>query len=178
MTHWEIESKREIYANPVLHLWLEKIRTPEGRTTDWTVVEVGDGVAIAPVHADGSVTMIHQFRHAVGEFVWEFPAGRVENEEDLAVAAGRELHEEVGLEAGCLEHIGHVFPLDGICRHRIQLFRASDLTAVSMAHEPFETIQVRRFDIATLGRMLKAGELRDGISLAMITRLGLLENSS
>jgi len=42
-----------------------------------------------PVHDDGSIVLIRQYRHPAGELLWELPAGRLEPGEDPAAAAHR-----------------------------------------------------------------------------------------
>ncbi len=177
MSEWETLRSRSVHKNLVLELLDEEIRTPTGAESPWCVVTINDGVAVAPIHADGSVTLIRQYRHAVGSWMWEFPAGRVEEGEDAQSGGRRELAEEVGLIAGSMVNHGVVFPLAGICRHRIHLFSASDLTATKTAHETFECLTIERLCRRDLKKLVESGELTDGIALSMIARLGLLEDS-
>jgi len=54
---------------------------------------------MVPILDDGNVVLIKQYRHAVGQFVWEIPAGTLEPEEGPLACARRELVEETGYEA-------------------------------------------------------------------------------
>lgn len=173
MSGWEILGSRSVHKNPILELLHEEIRTPKGDESPWTVVSILDGVAVAPIHEDGSVTMIRQYRHAVGDWMWEFPAGRVEPNEEVELGGRRELAEEVGLKAGVMKNRGHIFPLAGICRHRIHFFEARELTETSMALETFEDLTVERLTRADLRRLITSDQLTDGIALSMIARLDL-----
>jgi ADP-ribose pyrophosphatase len=173
MSEWEIRGSQSIHKNPILELLREEIRTPAGDESPWTVVSILDGVAVAPIHEDNSVTMIRQYRHAVGDWMWEFPAGRVELDEDVEFGGRRELAEEVGLKAGVMRSHGIVFPLAGICRHRIHLFEARELTVTPMALETFECLTVERLTPADLRRLIQSDDLTDGIALSMIARLDL-----
>ena len=175
MAAWETRRRCLVYENPILQLLEETIRTSAGQESPWTVVAIADGVALAPCHEDGSVTMIRQYRHAAGRWLWEFPAGRVEGGEDVLAAGKRELAEEVGLCAGRLEFLGCLHPLAGICRHQIHLLRAGDLEETAMAHEPFEEMEVVRLTRKELRRLVDAGDVTDGIALGLIQRLHLLE---
>lgn len=58
-----------------------------------------DGVAIYALYGEkkDKVVMIRQYRYPLGDYVYEFPAGLVEPDEDFHEAAIRELHEETGL---------------------------------------------------------------------------------
>ena len=63
------------------------------------VVRQRGSVAALPVHEDGRVVLIRQYRYAVDEQVWEVPAGRLDPPETPEDGARRELEEEVGLRA-------------------------------------------------------------------------------
>ncbi|MCB9832030.1 MAG: NUDIX hydrolase [Planctomycetes bacterium] len=175
MNDWHVSASREVFANLVLRLDLERIRTPAGDETDWTVVTIGDGAAVCPIHEDGSVTLIRQYRHALGRTLWEFPAGRVEPDESPLEAARRELAEEAGLAAAEIIGRGLVVPLDGICRHVIHVFEARGLAERPAAHETFETIEVHRIERDRLRAMVRSGAIDCGITLSIMARLGVLE---
>ncbi len=173
MSEWKTLSSQVVHKNPILALLEEEIQTPQGDRSPWTVVSILDGVAVAPIHEDGTVTMIRQYRHAVGDWMWEFPAGRVEPGEDVVLGGRRELAEEVGLRAASMTSLGHVFPLAGICRHRIHLYRAEGLSETEAALETFECLTVERLTPGDVRKLVQSGELTDGITLSMVARLGL-----
>lgn len=58
-----------------------------------------DGVAIYSLYGEkhDRVVLVRQYRYAVGRYIYELPAGLVEEGEDFRTAAIRELHEETGL---------------------------------------------------------------------------------
>lgn len=58
-----------------------------------------DAAIIVPYHRlENKLVVIKEFRVPVGGFQYGFPAGLLDPGEDLAGAAGRELHEETGLD--------------------------------------------------------------------------------
>ena len=67
-----------------------------------------DGVILYGVYGEhkDKVVLIRQYRYPLGGYCYEFPAGLVEDGEDMLEAAIREMHEETGLtftpvEADC-----------------------------------------------------------------------------
>lgn len=57
-----------------------------------------DGVLILPVTKDDEVVLIKQYRPAIGDFIYELPAGLIDKGENIEEAAKRELYEETGLK--------------------------------------------------------------------------------
>lgn len=67
-----------------------------------------DGVILYAVYGEAKdrVVLIRQYRYPLGDYIYEFPAGLVEEGEDMAAAGIREMYEETGLvftpvDAGC-----------------------------------------------------------------------------
>ncbi len=59
-----------------------------------------DGVVMYGLYGEKKdrVVLVRQYRHPLGGYIYEFPAGLVEEGEDLHQAAAREMREETGLE--------------------------------------------------------------------------------
>ena len=59
-----------------------------------------DAVAIVAYHEESNkFVLLKQYRYAIGDYIYELPAGLVEDGESIEYAAKRELYEETGLEA-------------------------------------------------------------------------------
>lgn len=64
-----------------------------------------DGVMIIPITADDKFVLIKQFRPAINDYIYEFPAGLVDQGESIEESAKRELFEETGLTCVSYEYI-------------------------------------------------------------------------
>jgi 8-oxo-dGTP pyrophosphatase MutT (NUDIX family) len=85
-------------------------------------------VAIVAMNDRGQVLLIRQYRHPVGELLWEIPAGLLDVDgESLESAARRELLEETGYLAGELEPLIEFFTTPGGSTEKISIFLARDL---------------------------------------------------
>lgn len=155
MPHTEamLESK-EIFNGRVIRVTLDKVQLEDGTTSTREVVHHHGGACILPVDADGNVTMVRQFRYALGEELWELPAGKLEAGEDPFEAAKRELSEECGLTADTYTELGVVYPTVGYDSERIYLWAAEGLR--------------------TVGQHLDAGEFLDVVKMPFAQALGLV----
>ena len=68
--------------------------------------EEPDAVVIVPYHKDEEkLVLIKQFRVPLNDYIYELPAGLIDNNEEVEFAAKRELKEETGLKLeGILEN--------------------------------------------------------------------------
>ena len=68
-----------------------------------------DAVVMIIHNPDGDKLLLnHEFRMAVGEWVYNFPAGLIDKGESVEVSAARELREETGIKAEELTEVGRV----------------------------------------------------------------------
>lgn len=82
---------------------LDRLRMPDGDAVEREVCEHMDAVAVVPVTGEGDVLMVRQYRHPVGRYLLEIPAGLLDVPgEDVAEAGRRELIEETHHDADVL----------------------------------------------------------------------------
>lgn len=125
-------------------------------------------VVIVPLLPDGRIVMIRQIRDAVGEEIWELPAGTREDGEEPIVTAGRELIEETGYRAGEIEPLTEFFTSPGIMTERMVAFVARDLEEVGQQLERGERIRVERVPSNEVKEKLVSGEIKDGKTIAAL----------
>jgi 8-oxo-dGTP pyrophosphatase MutT (NUDIX family) len=117
------------------------VRRAAGGAHDYEVVVHPGAAVILPVLDDGCVLLIHNHRAAIGQELLELPAGTLDDGEDPAACAARELAEETGYRAGRLRPLISFFTTPGILTERIHAFLATELTAGATAHEAGEQIR-------------------------------------
>jgi len=168
---------RKIYDGRIFSVSVEGITLPHGAQLDVEIVRHPGSVVVIPVNPPDAVLLVRQYRHALGRWVWELPAGSLKPGEDPRAAAGRECQEEVGLVAATLEPLGAFFPTPGYCDEEMHYFVASGLRPPASgdagAHpDEDEDIEVREFPLGELRQMIAAGEI---IDLKTVAGLALLE---
>jgi ADP-ribose pyrophosphatase len=98
MKNWIEKSRKLVTKAFVFNYSVVEYESPQsGRTFPYDVVELkGDCINIVPQTTDGKFIMVKQFRAASAEIAIEFPAGMVDKNEHVKIAALRELSEETG----------------------------------------------------------------------------------
>lgn len=118
----------QIFSGRVFEVVREVVELPSGLRQDLAIVRHPGAVGVVALQPDGRVTLVRQYRHAIGRELLEIPAGRLEPGEEPRSAAARELEEETGYRPGSLESLGSFFPAPGFCSEELHLFLARDLT--------------------------------------------------
>src|ERR1700740_195153 len=119
---WVVTRSDILFRNPHVEVRDETVLIPgEGRPRRWTVVGRKKAIVVAPGTGGGRCVRINQAHIPVRRWLWEFPAGQVDETksptlEQLQNTVLRELAEEAGDELrpeGRLPHLGHYFPSQG-----------------------------------------------------------------
>ncbi|MCC6764216.1 MAG: NUDIX hydrolase [Deltaproteobacteria bacterium] len=165
---------RSVFRGRVVHLTIEDVALPNGHVTPLEIVRHPGAAAVATLDGDACVTLLRQYRHAVGGWLWEVPAGKLEPGEAPATCAARELEEEAGLRAERLEHMGSIVTCPGFCDEVIHLFVATELSTVAARLEADEVIDaVERVPLRRALEMIRSGEIRDAKTIAALVQAGL-----
>ncbi|MGQ0433881.1 MAG: NUDIX domain-containing protein [Microthrixaceae bacterium] len=148
-----------------------RFRADDGTEFDRDVVRHPGAVAVVPLHEDGSVTLVRQFRAALDADLLEVPAGLrdVEGEAD-AHTAGRELVEEAGLSADHLELLVSFHNSPGFCDESVAVFLATGLAPVD--HDP-QGIEERHMTVERLTLDAALALIADGHITDAKTIIGL-----
>jgi ADP-ribose pyrophosphatase len=157
-----------VYSGKVLDLDVDEVEEPGGVRGLREVVRQIGSVATLPVHDDGRVTLVRQYRYAVRESVWELPAGRLDPGEPPEEGARRELEEEVGFHARSLEPLLVFWTTPGFCDEVMHLYRATGFESVPPRPDEDERIEIATFTLEEAREMISRGEIREGKTLVAL----------
>ncbi len=162
-------TRKSIYRGQVVDLGLENVVLPNQQTLELEVVRHPGGAAVAAFDSGGRVCLLRQYRHATGGWLWELPAGKIDQPESPLQTAHRELQEEAGLTAQEWRPLGSLFSTPGFCDERVHLYMAWDLQKVDSNLHPHEVIEVHWIDYQDALEQVSNGNIVDAK-----TMLGLL----
>lgn len=161
----KINYRQRRHKGRVFVLDTENITLENGVTIDMDIIRHPGAAAIVPVTNDGKVLIIRQYRHAVGGYIWEIPAGTLDPGENPLTCAKRELAEEAGVAAADWEKLGEFTPVPGYSNERIHIFLAMGLSPAMQNLDPDEVLQVHEMAFSEALAMIDRWEIQDAKTL-------------
>ncbi len=166
----ETRNRAVLFEGLVVDLEQMEVRIGEKGWHTYQVVRHPGGVAVLPLHDDGTVTLIRQLRPAVDAVMLELPAGRLSPGEEPAACGLRELAEETGLVAARLAPLGFIHSSPGVFDEVIHLYLGTGLSQAEANQEEYEDIESVRLPLAEAVRMARGGQISDGKTIAALFR--------
>ena len=155
-------SGTETYHGPLLHVYHDRVRLPNGDESGRDYIRHLGAVCIVPLTDDDRVVVERQFRYPLDMVITEIPAGKLDSaEEDRLSAAKRELHEETGLTADRWTYMGDFFPAVAYSTERISMYLAQGLHQGEQKLDPDEFLNVEMVPLTELVEQVMAGEIVD-----------------
>jgi 8-oxo-dGTP pyrophosphatase MutT (NUDIX family) len=125
-------------------------------------------VCVVPIGADGRILLIEHYRFITDTTGWEVPAGRIDEGEQLEVAAARELYEETGYASERLEYLGAYHPCNGSTNLTFHVYFGYGLRQIGELTDTNEVLRTSWFDLDDIWDMIARGQLRDGLTLTAL----------
>jgi ADP-ribose pyrophosphatase len=174
---WKTLSSRLVYENAWTRVREDIAEMPNGKTTVYGVIEIGDCVGVLPFLDDDHVVMVRQYRYVFGEdHRWEMPTGGVKPGESLEEAARREMREEVGYDARELQLISTYFTSKSIMHEIGHLFIGRGLTQIEAVPDETEFLEVAVFPFDQVLHMVIESEIRDSMTVIAVLLAARLQN--
>lgn len=163
-------SSQLIYEGRIVTVRLDRAELPDGRVASREVVEHPGGVAVLPLHEDGTVSIVRQFRYPFQQVVTELPAGKLEKGEDPRLAALREVEEEVGVVPGELISLGSLYVSPGISSEVLHMYLARGLRLAQSHPDDGEFLETDRIPFDALFRQVMEGTIHDAKTVALVLK--------
>ncbi len=168
MPSFELLNSELIVQGRAFRIRRDLLKTPDGRTTHYEIVEHTGSAVMLPIDADGNLWFVRQYRHAAGKDLLELPAGTRDGEEPYEVCAAREMREETGMAAGNLERLADFYLAPGYSTELMAVFLATDLKPDPLTADTDEFLQLERVPVAKAFEMALSGQLPDAKTLAAL----------
>jgi ADP-ribose pyrophosphatase len=156
----KILSSQKVFDGRVFKVTVDTVS--EGDLTyQRDVVHHPGSAVIVPVHDDGTVALVRQYRHPAVRYLLEVPAGTLADGERPEAGAARELEEELGLRAERLEKLSEFFVSPGFLEEKMWVYLATGLSQGKPQPDEDEVLDIVRLPISDALEMITSGEIQD-----------------
>jgi ADP-ribose pyrophosphatase len=154
--------KKHIYKGKIVDLSVETVTLPNGAVAELEVITHPGAAAVVPMLDEKTVILIRQYRHAVGGYIYEIPAGKLHPGEDPRDCAARELEEEIGYKVGVLDPLLSFMTTPGFTDEIIHIYVGKDLSPGTQDLGEDEVLEVLEVPLKKAIKQIADGTIRDG----------------
>lgn len=167
----KVLSSRTAFKGKVFSVTSDRVLEPNGVSATRDVVRHSGSVVVLAVDETGHehrVLLERQYRYAAGDYLWEIPAGRIDDGEKPLAAAKRELREETGYTAKSWKKALFFYPSPGFMDETMTIFLARGLKSGEAEPEKDEKIDYMLFPLSEVVDRIASGKIRDGKTIAAV----------
>lgn len=153
-------SSTELIHTPIFSVTSDRAIDPDGFEIRRAIVQHGGSAVMMPIDKR-RVLLVRQFRLPARRYLWELPAGRVDEGETPLQAAKRELVEEAGLRAKKWAKLAEFFPSPGFLAEKMTIYTARELTQGDKKPMDDERIETKWFTTPEIDKLIQTGKIID-----------------
>ena len=156
----------------VFDLYRHAMVDAEGRPLhDATTFDCPNWVSVVPITSDGDIVLVRQYRHGIDAPTVEVPGGMIDENEEPAVAALRELREETGYGGGELVSLGVTHPNPVLQNNQHHMFMARGVTLLGPQElDAGESCEVLRLPLEEARAQVRDGRISHALVVLSLTR--------
>ena len=166
-------SNKLLHKGNLIELHHERVDFPQGGHTYFDIVKHPGGAVIAAINENNEICLLKQWRHAIGETIWELPAGCLEPNEPPMETAKRELEEEAGVVASEWRDLGFISSSPGFSNELLYLFEARNISSGTLKLDDAEQLEAHWLALDKVYEMAAIGDIIDAKTLAVLLKLKL-----
>lgn len=156
----------ELLRTPIFRVTMDKAIDPEGFEIDRAIIQHGGSSVVMPIDEKGRALLARQYRLPAKDYLWEIPAGRMDEGETPLKAAKRELKEETGLTAKKWTKLFGLYMSPGFLAEKMHIYVAQELKQGKTNFMEDERIESHWFTPKQMNEMIKTGAIIDGKTIA------------
>lgn len=161
----ETLASKTLFKNPYWEYRLDNYTLPDGSAGEYHYVHSPGAAMVIPVHDDGTLVLVKQFRYLWKKESIEFSCGGVKNADYLGTAKN-ELAEEAHLAAAHWRQIAEFNPFNGAADEVCRVYLASGLTDATRARDASEEFEILRMSVDEFEEAVEQAAIWDGMTLA------------
>jgi ADP-ribose pyrophosphatase len=157
----KLVSSVEKYKSDIFKVTEDHAVEPGGFEIKRAIVQHKGSAVMMAVDEKKRILLVRQYRLPARQYLWELPAGRLDEGETPLQAAKRELIEETGCRARKWDKLATFYPSPGFLAEKMTIYLATDLTEGESTPMEDERIETRWFTAKELGEWIDSGKIID-----------------
>jgi 8-oxo-dGTP pyrophosphatase MutT (NUDIX family) len=163
-------SSNQLHRGRIIEVSTEVLRYSNGREYELDLVRHPGAAAVVAVDGSNRACFVRQYRHGIEDFLWEIPAGKLDQGEAPFDCAVRELAEETGVTAGNWKPMGLYYPAPGIFTEVIHLYLARELKVGAASPDVDEELELAWVPLGEAVERVLHGDWNDGKTAMALLR--------
>ena len=164
-------SSKTVFRGRVFSVVTDRVAEPNGVIAQRDVIRhPGSIVVLAVDESTGNprILLERQYRYAANAYMWELPAGRIDEGETKLAAAKRELLEETGYTAKKWTRALRFYASPGFVDETMDVYLAEKLIKGEAQPEEDERIAARLVPLEQVVRMVMTGKITDAKTMTSV----------
>ncbi len=164
-------SSKTVFRGRVFSVVTDQVAEPNGVVAQRDVIRHPGSIVVLPLDESAGeprILLERQYRYAANAYLWELPAGRIDEGETRLAAAKRELLEETGFTAKKWTHALHFYASPGFLDETMDVYLAEKLTKGQAQPEDDERIGTRLVRLEQVVRMIMSGKIADAKTMTSV----------
>jgi len=158
----KITESKEVYTCKLLRVTEDKAVDAKSKfEISRSVVRHAGSAVMMAMDEKKRILLVRQYRLPASSYMWELPAGKVDDGEKPLQAAKRELGEETGYKAKKWTKLASFYVSPGYVQERMTLFLATGLASGDATPMDDERIETRWFKRKEIAGMIESGKIED-----------------
>lgn len=149
------------YEGHFLKVQRDTVRLPDGKQSKREYIRHPGAVVVLPLMDEGSVLLERQYRYPLQNVFIEFPAGKIDPDEDPLACAKRELIEETGYTAAEWQFVCTIHNAIAYSDEHLDIFIARGLTAGERKLDEGEFLETFTATIPEMLEWIRTGKITD-----------------
>ena len=167
--NFKLTNSKTLFKGKVFNLKEDEIEYESGNKGIREVIVHPGGAVVIPVTNEGKLVMVTQIRYPFQTTLLEFPAGKLDIDEDPLDCAIRELEEETGYKSGKVNKLGKIYTAPGYCTETLHIYVAQELKKGDHKREEGEQgMEVFELSLEEIEKKINNGEIVDAKSICGI----------
>lgn len=159
LARWMVHGERVVDDSRRARLSVADVELPDGVRFEQYVIRAPRSAMAAVLDEQERLLLMRRHRFVLDRWVWELPGGYVDDEEDPASCAIREVEEETGWRPSSIEPMLSFQPWVATADAENQLFLARDAKHVGAPIDVNETEQVAWIPLEDARELVSQGEI-------------------